>query len=36
LQQLDGVRVAELMRSEPPTDAGLDRDAMQLKPRRAD
>ena len=33
VQQLDGVRMAELMRREPPPDPGLDGRAMQLEPR---
>ena len=35
VQQLNGVRVAELMRREPPPDSRPERDAVQLDPRRA-
>ena len=35
VQQLDGVRVAQLVRREPPTDPGFEREVVKLDPRRA-
>ena len=35
VQQLNGVRVAQLVRREPPPDPGLERYVMKLNPCRA-